>query len=220
MNKKGSRTFVEPLRDIEQIKGIGLELLEEDKRTGQFAFVIWSICIYTGFRIGDVLRLKVNNVSTTGKRVREHLTVYEQKTRSSKEKPRRVRINPELQPILQEYINSLDWKGGIKGESYLFPSPRKDGKHITYQWAIKRIQDAAAAAGVQQRVTTHTMRKTFAYTWWILNRDNRNEYPTRADAKEYLSREILRHEKVEHTERYICIDQEELDRATNTVSYK
>lgn len=220
MNKKGNKTFVEPLRDVSDIKAISAELLEGDKEAGQFAFVVWSICIYTGFRIGDVLRLKVNNISGARKEVRKHIRVKEQKTRKHKEEPRTIAINPELKPILQEYINGLDWKGGVKGESYLFPSPRKEGKHISYQWFMNRLKDAAAAAGIDQRITAHTARKTYAYTWWIANRDNRTEYPTRADAKEKLSKDILRHEKLAHTERYICIDQDELDRATNTVSYK
>ena len=220
MNKKGGKTFVEPLRELSDIQAIGAELLEEDKKTGQFAYVIWSLCIYTGFRIGDILRLKVNNVSGARKEVRGHIRIKEQKTKKHKAEPRTIAINPELRPILQEYINGLDWKGGTKGESFLFPSPRLEGKHISYQWFMNRLKDAAAAAGIEQRITAHTTRKTYAYMWWITNRDNRQEYPTRADAKAMLSREILRHEKISYTERYICIDQEELDRATNTVSYK
>ena len=220
MNRKGNKTFVEPLREVDDIKAIGAELKEEDEKTGQFAFVVWAICIYTGFRIGDVLRLKVNNVSGARKEVREHIRIKEQKTKKHKAEPRTIAINPELKPILQEYISGLNWKDGIKGESYLFPSPRLEGKHISYQWFMNRLKDAAAAAGIDQRITAHTTRKTYAYMWWITNRDNRQEYPTRADAKSMLSREILRHEKIAYTERYICINQEELDRATNTVSFK
>jgi len=220
MNKKGNRTFVEPLRDAADVQAIGEFLQEEDNRTGQFAFVVWAVCIYTGFRIGDVLRLKVGNVSGAGKVVREHIRVKEQKTRKHKAEPRTIAVNPELKPILQKYIDGLDWKGGIKSESYLFPSPRKEGQAITYQWFVNRLKDAAIAAGIDQRITAHTTRKTYAYCWWMANRDNRTDYPTRADAKQKLSKDILRHEKIAHTERYICIDQEELDRATNTVSFK
>jgi len=220
MNRKGNKTFVEPLRDIEDVKAVGAELLEEDKATGQFAFVVWSICIYTGFRIGDILRMKVNNVCGARKQIREHIRMKEQKTKKHKAEPRTIAVNPELKPILKEYIDGLDWKGGIKAESFLFPSPRKDGKHISYQWFVNRLKDAAGAAGIDQRITAHTTRKTFAYHWWITNRDNKEEYPTRAAAKEMLSKDILRHRRIEHTEQYICINQEELDRATNTISFK
>lgn len=219
-NPKGSKTFLEPIRDLEDIRAMGEALKEEDTQSGQYAYVIWCIGIYTGLRIEDILTLKINNICGRGKIVRERFRIREKKT----DKEQLRKINAELRPVLQEYIDGLQWgragdTAGVKGESFLFPSPRIKGKHIGYAWFRNRLTDAAAAAGIRQRVATHTMRKTFAYRWWITNRDNRAEYPTRADAKAMLSRDLLKHEKVPYTERYICIDQEEIDRATDTVSY-
>ena len=125
MNKKGSITAVEPIYSAEDVRAMGAYLLEEDKQRQQPAYIIWLLCVNGGFRVGDMLKLKVYQIYGTGKKVKDYIEIREEK----RGKVQKRRIAAELKKPLQEYVNGLDWKGGVKYQSYLFASSRKEGKH-------------------------------------------------------------------------------------------
>jgi integrase len=170
-----------------------------------------------GFRIGDALKLRVSQICGTGKKVKNHIEVKEQKTEKVVTRP----IPPEIKQALQEYIDSLRWeKGGVKFQSYLFESERKPGKHYCKEWVNNRLKIAAAACGIEQRVTTHTMRKTFAYWTYMTHKDNRQEFATERECLEFISASVMRHSSAKVTLRYIGLEQEKVERITGKAIVK
>ena len=215
MNKKGSKTAVEPIYNPSDVKAIADQLKREDAARGQPAYVIWVLCVSGGYRIDDVLTLRVAQVCGKNKQVRDQIEIREEKTGKTQKR----KVTNEVRGPLQDYINGLDWTK-VKYQSYLFESPRRCGKPYTYQWITGRIKDAAAMCGIKQRVTTHSMRKTFAYTFYMKYKDDKRVFASPDDCLNFLSREILKHASKEITMRYIGVDlvQDKIDRLLGDVS--
>lgn len=136
--------YVQPIRDknkIEEIKGYL-------KQNGTRDLLLFTMGINTGLRISDLLKLKVIDVK--GK---SHVEIKEQKTGKVKRFP----LLGNLQSMIDEYI-----KGKLDCE-YLFRSRNGANKPITRVMAYKIINDACRKAGIQDKVGTHTLRKTFGY---------------------------------------------------------
>lgn len=101
---------------------------------------LW-LALETGLRIGDVVKLKRENLKPDGLHYRA------QKTR----KQGVAQVSAELRRRLP-----------ARGK-WLFPSPYKKGEHITRQCAWARIKRAAKRAGLNpEGVSPHSLRKVFA----------------------------------------------------------
>lgn len=214
MNAKGSRTAVEPLYDPRDVLAMGDYLRQQDAAREQPAYIVWLLCVHGGFRIGDVLQLRVCQVCGKGKFVRDHIEIREEK----RGKVVKRGIPAPVKAQLQAYVNRLDWQR-VKYQSFVFESHRNQGKPYSYQWMNERIKEAAAVCGINQRVTTHTMRKTFAFHWYKNNKDDRSLFATEKEALQYLSNDILKHGSTAETLRYIGINQELVDRTTAKVVF-
>lgn len=214
MNRKGNRTAVEPLYSADDVHALGDYLKKEDAEREQPAYMIWLLCVNGGFRIGDVLRLRIAAVCGKGKKVKDHITLREEK----RNKVINRKLPDEVRKRLQGYVNGLDWEK-VKYQTYLFESPRNPGKPYSYVWMNARLKEAAAVCGIEQPVTTHTMRKTFAYHYYINNKDDRGVFATERECLEYLSSDILKHGSVAETLRYIGINQDKIDRTTSKVTF-
>lgn len=83
--------FVEPIRDVEQLEEFKEYLKDKSERD----YLLFLMGITTGFRVSDLLMLKVRDVEGT------HIKVMEQKTKKMK----RVIISPDLKKVLKEYLN-------------------------------------------------------------------------------------------------------------------
>lgn len=215
MNSKGSKRAVEPLRNIEDVTAIGAYLKERDAETGQAAYIIWLLCVNGGFRIGDILKLRVFQLCGKGKRIHEYIELREEK----RGKAIKRKIPAQVRPILQAYINGLDWKSGIKFQSYLFESARNPGRPYSYQWINDRLKAAAIVCGINQPVTTHTMRKTFAYHYFQTNKNKRDLFSTEKECLDFLSHDILKHGSIAETLRYTGIQQDLIDKTTGNVCF-
>lgn len=117
------------------------EISELRAVTSQEAFLPLLLSLETGLRVGDVVALRVSAVKPDG----VHYTA--QKTRKR-----------GVAPISAELRKRLNKKG-----KWLFPSPYKQGAHITRQAVWHRIKTAGKRAGVDlDGLSPHTMRKVFA----------------------------------------------------------
>lgn len=112
-----------------------------------------EVAIATGLRIGDVLRLRTNQLIDVRKgraRVRERLTVEEQKTG----KKRRIYLPIELRNRL----------AGQAGSLWVFEGRNSSYKHRTRQAVAKDIQRARRILRGPKNlvVSAHTARKMYA----------------------------------------------------------
>lgn len=139
---------VQPLRTREAIEDMKWSL---KKWCGQRDYILFLIGINTGLRIGDLLKLKTEDLK--GKK---SIKVYENKTN----KPRTVYLD-SVYSELQEYIasNQSEW---------LFPS-RQGVNPISTTQAYRQLVKAGKMVDIET-IGTHTMRKTFGY--WHYNQYN------------------------------------------------
>jgi site-specific recombinase XerD len=139
--------FVEPIRDIESINKIKSLLQQKSHRD----YVLFVLGINTGLRISDLLNLTVDDV-WDGKRIREFLTI------AGTPEDKAVFLNNNARDALGAYLRDEE----LSNDSFLFGT-KKRNKPITRQQAYRIINQAAKDVGVQGKVGTHTIRKTFGY---------------------------------------------------------
>lgn len=138
--------YVEPIRSIEKLNSILAYLKQYSYRN----YVMFALGIYAGFRISDILKLRVKDVK--GK---THFDIIEKKTG----KRRKIAINPELSRILDEHIKGMEYN------DHLIMSREGYNQSISRDMAYKIIKAACERFGVRN-TGTHTLRKTFGYHYY------------------------------------------------------
>lgn len=186
--KKGMLIDVQPLKSKEEIR----EMLDALGRTefGLRNQLLFKLGISTGLRCGDLVALKVEQVK--GK---SSFKIREGKTK----KERTVHLD-QLMVDIADYIDTLP-----PGTTYLFPS-RKGDAHISTTQAYRIITDAGDKIG-NHSVGSHTMRKTFGYTYYNAT----NDIATLM--------EIFNHSSQKTTLRYIGMTDERIKQSINNVSF-
>ncbi|MFO7816160.1 MAG: site-specific integrase [Desulfovibrionales bacterium] len=145
--KKGSRITVEPIRKIADIKSIK-KLLSNRPRD----YLLFTMGINNGLRIGDLLKLKVKDVA--GVKAGGAITVREQKTG----KENVLLINKATHKALQAYLKACQHDS----EEYLFPSQKGNGP-LTVSAANRLIKSWCKQINLRGNYGTHSLRKTFGY---------------------------------------------------------
>ena len=174
--------IVEPIRKISDIKKIENIL----KKQGLRDLLIFTIGTNSGLRISDILNLNVGNV-----RNKTHINIIEKKTN----KPKRFPINSKLKPMLENFTRNR------KNDEPLFVSIFGNRMERTQCYRI--INNACKSAGIDYKVGTHTLRKTFGY----------HHYQQFKDIA--VLQKIFNHYSPQITLKYIGIDQDMIDKSYN-----
>ena len=140
---------VEPIRDSEKIEEMKKILKQKNYRD----YLLFVVGINTGFRISDILSLKIKDVKN-----KRHIKVKEKKTGKTK----KALINDKLKNDIEEYIFHKN------EEEYLFKSREKS--KITRSRAYQIIRNAAEEVGLKN-IGTHSLRKSFGYHHYQINKD-------------------------------------------------
>ena len=187
--KEGTLIDVQPLKDKKDINNL-IEALGMTKEFGLRNQLLFKLGISTGLRCGDLVALTVEQVK--GK---SNFKIREGKTK----KERTVYLNYVMAEIA-EYIETLP-----TGTVYLFPSRKGDG-HISTTQAYRIITKAGDMID-RQDIGTHTMRKTFGYTY----------YQATKDVATLM--EIFNHSSQKTTLRYIGITEEAIENSIKSISF-
>ena len=172
-------TTVEPIRGKRNLAKVE-KILSKNKRNLLF-FTIGTNC---GLRISDILALNVGDV-----RGKTHIQIVEKKTGKFKKFP----INSKLKPMLEEFTK------GRQEDEPLFKTIF--GNRLERVAAYYIIRNACKKAKIEERVGTHTMRKTFGY----------HHYKKFKDVA--MLQKILNHSSPAITLRYIGIEQDQIDKS-------
>jgi integrase len=170
-----------PIRDKRILKDITEYLKLQSDRD----YILFMLGIYSGLRISDILKLKVSDV-----RDQDYFMVTEQKTGNI----RKIIVNPELRREIALYVSDND------DEDYLIRSRENYNKPISRQRAHQIITAAGKKYGV--RLSTHSMRKTFGYHFY-LQCGEKNALP--------ILMRIYGHSTELLTLKYIGVDQDYID---------
>ena len=174
----------EPIRDPKQVK----KLLHYFYDLGQYRnHIMISLGIYTALRIGDILKLKCDDVyDFQNGKVRKFIHLTEGKTKKSKT----IKVHRDLKKALETYISQA-----APGLPLVLNS--RTGKAITRIQAFRIIKDAAKAIDISQGASCHSLRKTFGYHCW------------KSGISPVIIMEIYNHTVYSTTRRYIGVNQDD-----------
>lgn len=151
----------EPLMKYSDIKAISDYFIARGKYRDNALFIT-GIC--TGFRVSDLVRLKLKDVMDPDTHVfRENIDIYEQKTgKRSISKFDAVVITEAIKDAVSLYMSHDGMF--LSGDDYLFKSRQKnsDGEYrMDESQGYRILVGAAKECGLPYHVGSHTMRKTF-----------------------------------------------------------
>lgn len=179
---------VEPIREKELIQ----ECLNYLDNKNERDKIMFSIGIYTGLRIGDILRLKVKDVYH-----KNRIVIKQEKTRKYIEIP----INKELKKLLNKYCENKTLN------DYLIKSRNGYNRPISKDRAYKIFREMSEDLGIES-IGTHSMRKTCGYHLY---------YSAGKDVVNVMN--ILGHKEPSMTLRYIGVTQDNKEKAIKKLSY-
>ena len=136
-----------------------------------------------GIRVGDVLNLTLKSIVKDGNRYR--LDIVEQKTG----KERKFTVLTEVYNYIRQYCIDND----IKSKDKIFT--------ITSRQVQRILQKAVDYLGYED-ISTHSFRKFYATEMYY---NNGNDYR--------LVQELLQHESITTTEKYLGISREKMEKA-------
>lgn len=145
---------VEPIRNVKDINKIKQYLYGKQNKRDYCIFVVG---INVGLRAGDLLSLKINDI-TDGQRIFDEVTVKEQKTGKSKT----FALNKSAKEAIQIYLNTKEY---YSLNEYLFQS--RKGGHLGVRPLHHIIKTTLKDLGIKGNYGTHTLRKTMAYHRYI-----------------------------------------------------
>lgn len=180
--------FVQPIRDQKKINQLKKILLAESPRN----HLMFVLGINSGLRISDILKLKVKDVVDEDRKVRDFIEMREQKTGKYKKFPLGKNVKKAIILAIQDIESTPDM------EMHIFRSRQGNGP-ITRNRAYQIINKAARSVGIEDRIGTHTMRKSFGFHAYKAGVDlSRLQY-------------IFNHASPATTLRYIGITQDEVN---------
>ncbi len=179
--------IVEPIRDREIIRDIINSLKGKSERD----YILFLMGIYTGLRIGDILKLRIEDVKD-----KKELDSRDNKTKKSN----RLELNPELMNALKKYVEGRD------PHEYLIKSRKGENKPITRGQAYKVLREAAEKYNIKH-IGTHTLRKTFGLHLYQLTKDITQV------------QKALNHTSQSETLRYIGLEQEKINESIKRLRY-
>lgn len=172
---------VEPIRKLSDLKKI--ETILEQNRRNLLIFIMGINC---GLRISDILALDVKDV-----RGKKFVQITEKKTGKFKKFP----INSKLKPMLEEYTKEKN------PDEPLFKTVFEN--RLDRFAAYHMIKNVCKKAGLEEKIGTHTLRKTFGY----------HHYKKFKDVA--MLQKIFNHSSPSITLRYIGIEQDEIFESYN-----
>lgn len=187
--------IVEPIRDLNRVQRIKGNL---KRKKNPRDLLLFTAGINLGLRISDLLRLKVGDVKDRKGDIRDFIYITEQKTK----RQRKISLNDGVREALQIYF---DKTGVYDLDRYLFTSENsKKNKPLNRVRAWQLINEWGREVGIEERIGTHTLRKTLGY-----------QMRKKGIAIEVIQA-ILGHSSAKVTSRYIGISDDELEEVSKS----
>lgn len=148
-----------------------------------------NLAINCKLRSCDLLRMKVRDISSGG--VIQNRVLYQQ---SKTEREVQFEITSRTAQSLTQYL----MQSGLSSSSYIFPSPRKNGRPMSYSCYATIIRRWASQLGYDYYLYgTHSMRRTKAT---LISARTKNIRAVQL---------LLGHAKLDNTIRYLGVEKED-----------
>jgi integrase len=191
--RKGANKMstTQPIKNWEQLERFRNYYKKIEYSPRNYALIVLGL--NSALRISDILALHWKDVYQFDKKeYKTHLCVVEKKTG----KQNTISLNHSAREALEMYRKELT---EINADAFLFTSQKRDSECLSRSQAFRAVKKAAAACGLENHISCHSLRKTFGYFAW------KNGVPPA------LLMKIYNHSSYEMTKRYLCIDQYEKD---------
>ena len=143
--KKGSRTVVEPIRELKDIQSIKRLLINNP-----LYLTLFTIGINTNLRASDILGIRVSQVR--GIKPMDEVTLRERKTG----KERRISLNKACVEAIHRLLSSRDYKDS----DFLFLGQRGP---LMVPYVNYLVKSWCRAINLKGNYGSHTLRKTWGY---------------------------------------------------------
>lgn len=195
----------EPIKSLDDIDRICRWYLEKSRYRDYMFFIIG---INFGLRVSDLLRLRFCDLINDDMTFKREFLILEKKTKNTRKvrKNRCIWINSSVIDAVMIY---LEHTPSVSLSDYLFknqsPNRTAANKPMSRQTADNILKEANRAVGLNIKMSTHTLRKTFAYHQMAMsNHDPR---------KLMLLSKMFGHSTVAQTLDYIGLTKEEMEDA-------
>jgi len=161
---------------------------------------LFILGLKAGFRISELLSLTVGDVWQFGEAV-DAVTV-QRKNMKGKHRSRTVPLHIEAKQAIRSWIMELSELGYTDKESFLFQSQKSLNKSINRQQAHNILKKIVNNNKIKGKVSTHSMRKTFAASMY-----------DRLGGNIFKVKEAMGHISVNSTVSYLSFKQDEINNA-------
>jgi len=155
--------------------------------------VIIFFGIMTGYRIAEILSLRIPDVIASDNEIKSYVTV-KAKFMKRKKEARTVLMPPLLREVLKDYVfNYLGGRFAPRRNAYLFQSGIGNSNPLSYNRVWRVLKSAVDRSGINPRgVTSHFMRKTWV-RGFLDETDPKNKYDTLQAAGQWKNRDSMMH---------------------------
>lgn len=196
-NGQPKATPADPIRTVEEIHTMQQYFLDKGQLRN---YLLMTFGISFAIRASDLLELTFAEFYEADGTVREYFTIYEKKTR----KRNKIHINSKCREILQQYYGQLKTKPAPTDSLFISRQKDTDGKpkRLTIQQLNNILKKAAKECGVKGHISSHSLRKTFAYHTIKINNGSQDALL----ALQYM----YNHESIKTTFRYCGIEDDKV----------
>jgi len=153
---------------------------------------LFVLCLYTGFRIQEALSLVVRDVTSHSR------VTVRRSNMKGKISSRSVLLHPRVAQAITELVEHEN----LAQDDYLFQSRKGNNQAISRVQAWRIIKDVVRDCKLDDKIATHSMRKTFA---------DRAYKAFKGDI--FKTSKALGHKSVLSTASYLSFKTEEIDAA-------
>jgi integrase len=161
---------------------------------------LFLLGVKSGFRISELLSLRVGDVSPHGRLV-DRVTVPRRYMKQKME-GRTVLLHPEAKAALATRLLVLGQRMVVTAQTYVFRSRKGGNRPISAVQAWRILHEAVLTNELTGKVGTHAMRKTFA---------NRVYHQLNHDLVK--TQRAMGHKNINSTVAYLSFVEEEIDQA-------
>lgn len=202
---KAESHAAEPIKDLATINKICEHLLTNGRYRD---FLLFVLGINFGLRVSDLLRLRWCDLIDEDMTFKHSFEILEKKTSRSRKRKRNryVVLNDAVMNAANIYLQHTD---DVTLADFLFRSHSNQCKHTCkplHRSSVDVIlKTVAKELDLKEKVSTHTLRKTFGYHQMVMSGNN--------PRKLLLLQKIFGHSSVEQTLDYIGVTREEIEDA-------
>lgn len=190
-------TAADPIREATTIHEIADYLLThgKTKKLGLRNRMAFILGVTTGLRVSDLLKIKISDVLRADGSFFSHIIVREKKTHKTND----PKLGAAARQAIKEY---LEESGSWSFSDYLIKSSKGGKISVSQFWRI--LNDAQVGLGLDEHISTHTMRKTCGYMTIRQNPDD-------SLAVVHLQ-QMFNHSSIQTTLNYCGISRDEQDK--------